>query len=144
MKPLFLLAALAVAFVFTGCKREGCTQSNALNFDSKAKKDDGTCTYSKVTFYAWTETFFGTTGPFEVVKIDLSVNNVPVGTIEPVVVYFFGPGNCNSAGTLTYQLEHSDPHNWNAVLHGANGEIGHSSGVVSSVRGTDCVMIELY
>ena len=144
MKPLFLLAALVVAFAFTGCKREGCTESNALNYDSEAKKNDGTCSFSNVTFYTWTETYFETAGPFDVVKIDVSVDGVPIGTIDPVVVYFFGPGNCNSSGTVSYQLQNGDTHEWNAVMHGPNGETAHSSGVISSVRGSDCVMIELY
>jgi len=29
----------------TGCKKWGCTDSNADNYDSKAKKDDGSCVY---------------------------------------------------------------------------------------------------
>ena len=33
----------------TGCKREGCTDPKAKNYDSKAKKDDGSCTYDSVT-----------------------------------------------------------------------------------------------
>jgi len=31
--------------LFIGCKREGCTDPDALNYDSKAKSDDGTCLY---------------------------------------------------------------------------------------------------
>ncbi len=39
----FLLFATII--LATSCNREGCTDSNALNFDEKAKKDDGSCTY---------------------------------------------------------------------------------------------------
>lgn len=31
--------------LFTGCKRKGCTDEQALNYDPEAKKDDGSCTY---------------------------------------------------------------------------------------------------
>ena len=40
-----------MAAVFTlaivGCQREGCTDPKATNYDSDAKKDNGTCVYSK-------------------------------------------------------------------------------------------------
>ncbi len=42
-----IIAASFVALstiVGTGCKRKGCTQSCAANYDAKAKKDDGSCT----------------------------------------------------------------------------------------------------
>lgn len=42
-----VLTGLAfVAVLATGCKKEGCTDSAANNYDSEAKKDDGTCTYT--------------------------------------------------------------------------------------------------
>lgn len=47
MKFTTLLASLALAgMVFTtGCKKEGCTDPLALNYDEDAKKDDGSCEY---------------------------------------------------------------------------------------------------
>ena len=33
---------------FTGCKKEGCTDPNANNYNVEAKKDDGTCTYPTI------------------------------------------------------------------------------------------------
>lgn len=35
--------ALAIAGGMTSCKKEGCTDSAATNYDEKAKKDDGSC-----------------------------------------------------------------------------------------------------
>lgn len=41
-----LLCALAVLAVLnSGCKKEGCTDENATNFDEKAKNDDGSCVF---------------------------------------------------------------------------------------------------
>ena len=39
-----LLLAIATT-TFTACKKKGCTDSTASNYDSGAKKDDGSCTY---------------------------------------------------------------------------------------------------
>lgn len=41
-----ILVFSGIFFSNTGCKREGCTDPNALNYDSKAKSDDGSCTYT--------------------------------------------------------------------------------------------------
>jgi hypothetical protein len=41
-KTVLALSAASL-LVFTGCKKEGCTDENAKNYDSKAKKDNGAC-----------------------------------------------------------------------------------------------------
>lgn len=40
-----LIGLLAVGVGMASCKKEGCTDSNATNYDSKAKKDDGSCNF---------------------------------------------------------------------------------------------------
>lgn len=45
-KTLILLSVATIgAMTFTGCKKKGCTDSTATNFNSKAKKDDASCLY---------------------------------------------------------------------------------------------------
>ncbi|MFA7275120.1 MAG: hypothetical protein WC044_14715 [Crocinitomicaceae bacterium] len=43
-----IVMAVAMTTGFTSCKKEGCTDSTANNYDSKAKKDDGSCTFDAV------------------------------------------------------------------------------------------------
>lgn len=43
-KSIIILAAL-IAVTAVSCKKEGCTDETAINYNSKAKKDDGSCTY---------------------------------------------------------------------------------------------------
>ncbi len=47
---LSLLVAVGLIGVssLSSCKKEGCTDPKATNFDEKAKKDDGTCDYDTV------------------------------------------------------------------------------------------------
>ena len=45
MKNLIFLSILALT-VLGGCKKEGCIDSNATNYSSDAKKDDGSCAYT--------------------------------------------------------------------------------------------------
>jgi|GEM_PF-2326827 len=42
----FVLAFFGLALALSSCKKEGCTDLNASNFDGKAKKDDGSCKYT--------------------------------------------------------------------------------------------------
>ncbi|UTW63856.1 DUF4625 domain-containing protein [bacterium SCSIO 12741] len=42
-KVLFYL--LSATLVLSACKKEGCTDANATNYDADAKTDDGSCTY---------------------------------------------------------------------------------------------------
>lgn len=46
---LFLFLLSLVAISTTGCKKEGCTDPAANNFDVDAKDDDGSCTYDAAT-----------------------------------------------------------------------------------------------
>ncbi len=46
MKTRLIISAILLSIVLiAGCKREGCTDPNATNYDSKAKKDNNTCVY---------------------------------------------------------------------------------------------------
>lgn len=44
---LLLMMAFAVSSltVLNGCKKEGCTNENAVNYDTEAKEDDGSCVF---------------------------------------------------------------------------------------------------
>lgn len=44
-KIIFVLITLST-MVFTSCKKEGCTDSTALNYNKEAKKNNGSCTYA--------------------------------------------------------------------------------------------------
>lgn len=47
MKTFKTLIALTIvgATLVSSCKKKGCTDHHATNYDAKAKKDDGSCTY---------------------------------------------------------------------------------------------------
>lgn len=47
IKPLSL-CLLGLGVVFVSCKREGCTDPVATNYEKKANQDDGTCIYGPI------------------------------------------------------------------------------------------------
>lgn len=57
MKKLALLLIL-ISAISVGCKKKGCTDSTATNYNSKATKNDGSCTYPEEE-----------TGPYLIVKV---------------------------------------------------------------------------
>jgi len=59
MKKTFILLTVATigTMTFTGCKKKGCTDSSATNYNSEAKKDDASCVYSPtITIIGATDT----------------------------------------------------------------------------------------
>jgi hypothetical protein len=56
MKNKIIYVLITIQF-FTSCKKEGCTDSTASNYDSKAKKNDGSCVYDKKELYNVPSTF---------------------------------------------------------------------------------------
>lgn len=45
-KVMYFMLAGSLVFGMGACKKKGCTDSTATNYDSNAKKDDGSCTYA--------------------------------------------------------------------------------------------------
>jgi hypothetical protein len=42
---LILLSIIVIFSALVACRKKGCTDSEAVNYDAKAKKEDGSCTY---------------------------------------------------------------------------------------------------
>lgn len=111
MKKQTLIFLSAGALLIAGCKREGCTDPLANNFNEKAKEDDGTCEYDQesVTYGGSQDEDVVLTnlqnGPNETdyfIEGNWTINsNV---TIEPGTVIEMSAGariNVNSTGSLT-------------------------------------------
>lgn len=56
-----LVTIIVGSFILASCKKEGCTDPTAENYDSNAKKDNGSCTYPDAD---------AETGPFLVIKLN--------------------------------------------------------------------------
>lgn len=46
---LIVLATITVGVTMNSCKKKGCTNELAINYDDKAKKDDDSCEYGDTT-----------------------------------------------------------------------------------------------
>lgn len=50
MKITYISIVLST-LVLVSCKKEGCTDPSATNYSENAKKDDGSCTYEKASYF---------------------------------------------------------------------------------------------
>jgi rhodanese-related sulfurtransferase len=64
---MLLIASILIAF--TSCKKDGCTDPLANNYDEDAKKDDGTCLYDAVI------------DPFELMTDYMKDNNMDIDNL---------------------------------------------------------------
>ena len=140
MRYILNLKSIIFLFLFislfnSSCKK-GCTDPKALNSDFDAKKDDGSCEYSKATFYARYGVNEG------VVKIDLMVNGNFVGSIDGVN-WPSGPGNCSAIGTIPFQFENGETIDWNTLIYLSNGNKTSSSGELSPQSFSDCIKVNI-
>lgn len=102
MKNIFTLSLAVVTALasFTGCKKEGCNDPDATNYDVDADKDDGSCIFegSVVFWYnAATADFMQSLG---VDELNFYVDGNLVGTRNINDFYTTQP-DCGDAGSIT-------------------------------------------
>ena len=133
MKKVLIVIGILGTLAMTSCKKEGCLDANATNYDIKAKKSDGTCTYtSSVAFWFNQATSDwlvaeGTTKIYieidDVQKLDMLVTEFD--SIEP---------NCESGDVifqrLTYDLGGSYAQSYPLKVKDDNGDVIWVSSVV--------------
>lgn len=102
--------SLVMGLSFTSCKKEGCTDSTATNYNSSATSDDGSCTYDTPTAAApgsYTPSFDGEFAGLIAIKTVTTTTLPVVGDIDVefgtgVAVFSSDGGNSYvSAGTVT-------------------------------------------
>ncbi|GAA4277733.1 hypothetical protein [Aquimarina mytili] len=117
----------------------GCNDSNALNFNSNADENDGSCTYSKITFYARFNSFNG----IPITKIEILVNGEIIGSINNGFIWTNAPGNCSATGTVSYKFSDGNTIDWNTNMFLANGQLISSSGTKSPNKSSECIKINV-
>lgn len=84
MKKLILILILGiVSLPFVSCKKEGCTDKNALNYNDKAKKNDKSCKYPIPTggLIVYVENYIG--NPVKGREVWLYTNETDLNNANP-------------------------------------------------------------
>lgn len=81
---LLILAALVVSSVFTSCKKKGCTDPTAMNYNSEAEKEDESCVYSATKDLSVNITGLPDLGPNYKYETWIAYNNMAIslGTFD--------------------------------------------------------------
>ncbi len=95
---------LLVAFSLFACKKEGCTDEKADNFNKDAKKNDSSCTYTaKSIFWFNSDTAINLAGEL-LTKLDVYVDGSKVGSID-IDQYLESAPSCGSSKGISYNLD---------------------------------------
>ncbi|PWH82911.1 hypothetical protein [Brumimicrobium oceani] len=104
---------LVLGLGFTSCKKEGCTDPVAVNYNDDAEKDDGSCEYATPAASAptsYSPSFAGEFGALIAIKT-ISTSESPIGPIDTelgTAVAVFSENSGNSfvgAGTVKVEGE---------------------------------------
>lgn len=95
-----LLSTLLVSMIFISCKKEGCTDSDAINFDPEATVKDYSCNYeSTITFWfdQQTSNSYLQSG---VSTIRVYLQDVLIGSLD-ATDYIQSKPECMQTGTIS-------------------------------------------
>lgn len=104
MKKIILGLSIAAA-IAVSCKKEGCKDVDATNYNSVATKDDGSCSYSGSVIFWWNETTRNqmyVDADAEYIK--LYVDNEVFATSDVIYTSWTSAPNCESTGSYKYTL----------------------------------------
>jgi hypothetical protein len=92
--------ALLTATVLTSCKKSGCTDKDATNYDEKAKKDDATCTFEGQTVIWFNKSVADSLIADGSTSITYNVDGAVAGS-SATNVYWTGAPKCDQSGSVT-------------------------------------------
>ncbi len=104
MLGVLVLGALSL----TSCKKEGCTDPQAINYSSSSKTDDGTCSYEARTTFWYGESTSQDLVADGITKLIYYIDYEKVGESE-ADVYWTGEPECGTAGAVIVTTNLIDP-----------------------------------
>ena len=139
MKNLYLFAII-LPLLFSCSKKKGCNYNQAVNYDKMVVVDDGSCTFTSLSFYADNDTINGKHVDF----IEITVENNVIGS-------FSGKqsesGACNGSNTVSYAKGTDGTINWVSTIHlegdtiNPSGYLIYKSGAATTSPSLPCIAI---
>lgn len=141
MRNIITVLFWSGAFILTSCKKEGCTDSDATNYDPKAKENDNSCSYQAKTSFWFNQSKSNAmiTLGF-VTELTVYIDEKDAGKMDPAD---WKPGpDCDGANfTITNNFSGDDSETFNYSVRDQNGaEISSGSYTCSP---DDCINIQL-
>ncbi|MCG8574834.1 MAG: hypothetical protein MI810_08125 [Flavobacteriales bacterium] len=105
MKKTLLFIGLGL-LTLASCKKKGCTDENAANYDVTAEKDDETCEYNATgVFYYDQDTYLATLVTPPINELSYYIDGVLIGTIGSDNSWTdSGLPDCSSTGLMQFTV----------------------------------------
>lgn len=131
---------LVVFGLLVSCKKEGCTDIKATNYDEEAVNDDNSCVYSADVSFWFNSTVSFFLDEYGVTELSVYVNDSLVGTMDPADSKS-APDCGGDAFTFTYPLNDFPSR---TVAYSVYDQTGNDqfTGTIA-VYGGDCTSKEL-
>ncbi len=133
----FFFAFACMLTALTGCREEGCTDPEALNFSNDAGKDDGSCEYQGDLVFWFDEPYSNFIQSLNVTQLRFFVANDFVGTLDASSFLSAQP-NCGDAGALTVTLETGRSKDRNFLYRVENQDGAFLTEGLQTVRANEC------
>lgn len=130
-----ILALIAISFLASCSKKEGCNFNEALNYDNEVVIDDGSCTFTNFTFYADSIYVNGS----QIRRVDVKIGNEVIGNF--VGAEDIGSA-CGGPSTVSYSPPSVANVSWTSEIHLADTVIV-TSGESRTSPGTECLEINV-
>lgn len=101
MKHKILMGTALLFIGLMSCKKEGCTDIDATNYDLDAKKDNGTCTYEGNTIFWYDEDVANYLVSDGAISLTYYVDNNIVGSSAANVYWSGTSPDCGTTGLVT-------------------------------------------
>lgn len=145
MKKISIIMLMGVSILMiNGCaKKKGCTDSSAVNFDSSAQKDDGSCTYQGKSTFWYGKNASDSLAAHGATALTYYLDGIIIGS-SAASVYFTSSPACGQSGTIsvTKSLGSVKSKSFPYVIKDQNG-IAWWTGNLSLDASQSCTLTEL-
>ena len=149
MKKTLLFVAVGL-LTLASCKKKGCTDANAFNYDAAAEKDDESCTYHATgVFYYSQDTYLGKMVSPPISQLEYFIDGTSIGVFNSDAGWVAASDpipDCSSTGFCWIDVDMGTQpqklHNWEVKDAATGADIPGFAGSMVFVGGT-CHAIEL-
>lgn len=143
MQKIILGLSVVLGFTLTSCKKDvsGCTDPNAISFNSDANVNDNSCTYEGTMSFWYDEDCANTFVYYDVTSLKFYLDGKLIGSKAADTYYATDPGCKNSGVSVTKSLGTVKEKDFYLEVIDSDGDVAWSGDV--SIDANTCTSMEL-